>query len=342
MPLQFDELIRINNLKVSFHLDEGLVQALDGVDLSIKAGKVMGLVGESGCGKSITARSILRIIPSPGKIDEGQILFRTKLGSSDGKEQTIDLAQIDENSELLRQIRGGQISMIFQEPMTSFSAYHTLGDQISEAAIVHRYADQNQARQLSIEMLERVGIPNPETRVRQYPHEFSGGMRQRAMIAMAMICNPSLLIADEPTTSLDVTLQAQILELMRDLQNDYNSSVLFITHNLGVIAQIADEVGIMYMGKIVESGSVIDIFDNPKHPYTVNLLEAIPKITGGRKKRLTAIEGNVPSPFEIPGGYRFHPRCQRIIKGVCETKLPSVTHIDKGHQVLCHLYNQGQ
>jgi len=314
MPLENDELIRITNLKVSFHLDEGLVQALDGIDISIKAGKVIGLVGESGCGKSITARSILRIIPPPGKITEGQILFKTKLGSPDGKEQIVDLAQLEEDSELLRQIRGGQISMIFQEPMTSFSAYHTVGDQISEAALVHQCTDKHEARQLNIEMLERVGIPNADTRIGQYPHEFSGGMRQRAMIAMAMICNPSLLIADEPTTSLDVTLQAQILELMRDLQNDYNSSVLFITHNLGVIAQIADEVGIMYMGKIVESGSVIDIFDNPKHPYTVNLLEAITKIT----------------------------RCQRIIKGVCETKLPSVTHIDKGHQVLCHLYNQGQ
>jgi len=340
MPLENDELIRITDLKVSFHLDEGFVQALDGIDISIKAGKVIGLVGESGCGKSITARSILRIIPSPGKITGGQILFKTKLGSPDGKEQIVDLAQLEEDSELLRQIRGGQISMIFQEPMTSFSAYHTVGDQISEAALVHQCTDKHEARQLSIEMLERVGIPNADTRIGQYPHEFSGGMRQRAMIAMAMICNPSLLIADEPTTSLDVTIQAQILELMRDLRKDYNSSVLFITHNLGVIAQIADEVYIMYMGKIVESGSVNDIFHNPKHPYTVNLLQAIPKITGERKERLTAIEGNVPSPFEIPGGCRFHPRCQHMIKGVCEGIIPSITQINTGHQVSCHLYNQ--
>jgi len=342
MPLKNDELIHISDLKVTFPLDEGLVRALDGIDLSIKTGKVMGLVGESGCGKSITARSILRIIPSPGRIDEGQILFRTKLGSSDGKEHVIDLAQIEEDSETLRQIRGGQISMIFQEPMTSFSAYHTLGDQIGEAAIVHQAVDKHDAHQLSIEMLERVGIPNAETRVKQYPHEFSGGMRQRAMIAMAMICNPSLLIADEPTTSLDVTIQAQILELMRDLRKDFNSSVLFITHNLGVIAQIADEVCIMYMGKIVESGLVNDIFHNPKHPYTVDLLQAIPKITGERKERLTAIEGNVPSPFEIPGGCRFHPRCKHMIKGVCEKELPAITHIDNDHQVSCHLYSQKQ
>lgn len=340
MPLKNDELIRISGLKVAFPLDEGLVRALDGIDLSLKVGKVMGLVGESGCGKSITARSILRIIPPPGKIDEGEILFRTKLGNPDGKEHVIDLAKIEEDSDLLRQIRGGQISMIFQEPMTSFSAYHTLGDQIGEAAIVHQCVDKHEARKLSIEMLERVGIPNAETRVRQYPHEFSGGMRQRAMIAMAMICNPSLLIADEPTTSLDVTIQAQILELMRDLRTEFNSSVLFITHNLGVIAQIADEVCIMYMGKIVESGTVDDIFHDPKHPYTVDLLHAIPKITGERKERLTAIEGNVPSPFEIPEGCRFHPRCEHMIKGVCETELPVITQIDPAHQVFCHLYGQ--
>lgn len=338
MQLNKDELIRISNLRVTFPLDEGLVRALDGIDLSIKIGKVIGVVGESGCGKSITARSILRIIPPPGRIDEGQILFRTRLGNPDSEEHVIDLAKIDENSDLLQQIRGGQISMIFQEPMTSFSAYHTLGDQISEAAIVHQAADKQDARKLSIEMLDRVGIPNAETRVKQYPHEFSGGMRQRAMIAMAMICNPSLLIADEPTTSLDVTIQAQILELMRDLRTDFNSSVLFITHNLGVIAQIADEVCIMYMGKIVENGSVDDIFHKPLHPYTHNLLQAIPKITGERKERLTAIEGSVPSPFEIPGGCRFHPRCERMIKGVCENQIPTATNFNGGHQVFCHLY----
>ena len=343
-------ILEVKNLTKYFPITSGLVlqkkvaevRAVDGVSFAIRRGETLGLVGESGCGKSITARSILRIIPSPGRIDEGQILFRTKLGSSDGKEHVIDLAQIKEDSETLRQIRGGQISMIFQEPMTSFSAYHTLGDQISEAAIVHQAVDKHDAHQLSIEMLERVGIPNAETRVKQYPHEFSGGMRQRAMIAMAMICNPSLLIADEPTTSLDVTIQAQILELMRDLRKDFNSSVLFITHNLGVIAQIADEVCIMYMGKIVESGLVNDIFHNPKHPYTIDLLQAIPKITGERKERLTAIEGSVPSPFEIPDGCRFHPRCQHMIKGVCEKELPAITHIDKHHQVSCHLYSQKQ
>ncbi len=338
MQLNKDELIRIKNLKVSFPLDEGIVQALDGVDISIKKGKVIGVVGESGCGKSITARSILRIIPTPGRIDEGEILVRSNFGTPEGEARIIDLTKIDEDDEILRHIRGGQISMIFQEPMTSFSSYHTIGDQISEAAIVHQVADEHDAYDLAIKMLDRVGIPNAATRVKQYPHQFSGGMRQRAMIAMAMICNPSLLIADEPTTSLDVTIQAQMLELMRDLRTEFSSSIMFITHNLGVIAQIADEVYIMYLGKIVEKGMVKDIFHNPKHPYTINLLQAIPKITGTAKERLVAIEGNVPSPFERPSGCTFHPRCDRIIKGVCESQVPGTTNITEDHLVSCHLY----
>jgi len=339
MQLETDELIRISNLKVTFPLDEGTVQALDGIDLSIKKGKVVGVVGESGCGKSITARSIIRIIPPPGKIDEGEILLRTKIGSTNGGEHVVDLAKIDPESDLMRQIRWGEISMIFQEPMTSFSSYHTLGDQISEAALEHRDITKKDARELTIQMLERVGIPNAPTRVNQYPHEFSGGMRQRAMIAMALICNPSMLIADEPTTSLDVTIQAQMLELMRILRKDFGSSIMFITHNLGVIAQIADEVFIMYLGKIVESGSVNDIFHNPKHPYTVDLLYAIPKITGTTKERLVAIEGSIPSPFERVSGCPFHPRCSRIIKGVCEVQVPVMTDFGSGHAAACHLYS---
>jgi len=340
MQLNTDELIRISNLKVTFPLDEGTVQALDGIDMSIKKGKVIGVVGESGCGKSITARSIIRIIPSPGRIDEGKILLRTKIDSPVGDEQIIDLAQLAADDDLIQKIRWGEISMIFQEPMTSFSAYHTLGDQISEAALVHREITKKEALQLAIQMLDRVGIPNASTRVNQYPHEFSGGMRQRAMIAMALICNPSLLIADEPTTSLDVTIQAQMLELMRNLRQDFGSSIMFITHNLGVIAQIADEVYIMYLGKIVEHGLVKDVFHDPKHPYTVDLLHAIPKITGGSKQSLKAIEGSVPSPFERINGCPFHPRCSRIIKGVCESQVPVLTDFGNDHTTHCHLYNQ--
>ncbi len=340
MQLTPDELIRIRNLKVTFPLDEGTVQALDGVNLSVKKGKVLGVVGESGCGKSITARSILRIIPEPGRIDEGEIWLRTKIGSSDGNEQVIDLAKIDPSSELMRQVRWGEISMVFQEPMTSFSAYHTLGDQISEALLIHRNVTKNEARQLTIEMLERVGIPNASTRIHQYPHEFSGGMRQRAMIAMALICRPSLLIADEPTTSLDVTIQAQMLELMQDLRRDFGSSIMFITHNLGVIAQIADEVSIMYLGKVVEHGSVLDIFHDPKHPYTIDLLNAIPKITGQKKERLVAIEGTIPSPFERVSGCPFHPRCSRVIQGTCESQTPPLIDFGSGHVAVCHLYSE--
>lgn len=340
MQLNPDELLKIRNLKVTFPLDEGIVHALDGVNLSIKTGKVLGVVGESGCGKSITARSILRIIPEPGRIDEGEIWLRTKVGSPDGHEQFVDLAKIDPASELMRQIRWGEISMVFQEPMTSFSAYHTLGDQISEALLVHREVSRHEARHMTIEMLERVGIPNASTRIHQYPHEFSGGMRQRAMIAMALICKPSLLIADEPTTSLDVTIQAQMLALMQDLRRDFGSSIMFITHNLGVIAQIADEVSIMYLGKVVEHGRVSDIFHDPKHPYTMDLLNAIPKITGQKKERLVAIEGNIPSPFERVSGCPFHPRCSRIIKGVCETQVPPEIDFGNQHIALCHLYSE--
>jgi oligopeptide/dipeptide ABC transporter ATP-binding protein len=340
MQLNPDELIRISNLKVTFPLDEGTVQALDGIDLSIKKGKVIGVVGESGCGKSITARSIIRIIPTPGKIDKGQILLRTKVGSPNGEEHIIDIAQLDEDSEIMRQIRWGEVAMIFQEPMTSFSSYHTLGNQIGEAAIIHRHVTKEEANKLAIQMLERVGIPNAPTRVNQYPHEFSGGMRQRAMIAMALICNPALLIADEPTTSLDVTIQAQMLELMRDLREDFGSSIMFITHNLGVIAQIADEVYIMYLGKIVEHGLVNDIFHDPKHPYTVDLLNAIPKITGEVEERLVAIEGSIPSPFERVSGCPFHPRCSQIIRGVCENQVPQMTDFGNDHTTFCHLYNQ--
>ena len=342
MQLGIDELIKIHGLKLSFTLDEGSVQALDGIDLSIKKGKVVGVVGESGCGKSIMARSIIRIIPDPGKIDQGEILLRTRIGSSNGEEHVIDLAKIDPDSEMMRQIRWGEISMIFQEPMTSFSSYHTLGNQISEAVLVHQNVTKQEANQLTIEMLDRVGIPNAATRMTQYPHEFSGGMRQRAMIAMALICNPSLLIADEPTTSLDVTIQAQMLELMRSLRKDFGSSVVFITHNLGVIAQIADEVYIMYMGKIVESGSVGDIFHDPKHPYTLNLLQAIPKITGAVKERLVAIEGSIPSPFERVSGCPFHPRCNQMIQGVCEDQIPVMTDFGNDHKAVCHLYSQSK
>ncbi len=338
MQLGDNDLLRINRLRVTFPLDEGTVQALDGINLTIKKGQVIGIVGESGCGKSITARAILQIIPPPGKIDEGEILIKTKVGSPDNQEYILDLAKLHPNDSILQQIRWGEISMVFQEPMTSFSAYHTLGEQMMEALRVHKKVSRQEAKNAAIRMLDRVGIPNASVRVNQYPHEFSGGMRQRAMIGMALICNPSLLIADEPTTSLDVTIQAQMLDLMKDLRRDFGSSIMFITHNLGVIAQIADEVSIMYLGKIVEQGPVRSIFHDHKHPYTSALVEAIPKIGKAKKERLTTIQGSVPNPFERPSGCPFHNRCQQMIAGVCDVNDPAIKDLGNGHQVSCFLY----
>jgi len=331
--LQDNELIRINDLKVSFPLEEGTVRALRGVDLVMKKNRVIGVVGESGCGKSITARSILRILPEPGQIDAGEILFQ-----SNETNAIIDIAKMDLKDPYLRKIRGGEISMIFQEPMNSFSVYHTIGDQIMEVVLEHQDVSKNTAREMTIEMLHKVGIPNASTRVDQYTHEYSGGMRQRAMIAMALICHPSLLIADEPTTSLDVTIQAQVLTLMKNLQEEFHSSIMFITHNLGVIAQIADEVAIMYLGYVVERGTVQDIFHRPKHPYTENLLKAIPKIGKTKGQRLDAIEGMVPGSFEIVHGCPFHDRCEKMIAGICDQMVPRETSIDGEHKVSCFLY----
>ncbi len=333
-----NELLKINNLRVSIPLDEGNVVALDGIDLSIQKGKVIGIVGESGCGKSITARSILRILPPPGKIDSGEILFRTKIGSSDGEDHIIDLAKLDIESEVLRQIRWGEISMVFQEPMSSFSAYHTIGNQMMEALLMHQEISKDKAREKAISMLDRVGIPNGSVRIDQYPHEFSGGMRQRAMIGMALICNPAILIADEPTTSLDVTIQAQILDLFKEIRRDFGSSIMFITHNLGVIAQIADEVAIMYLGRIIEYGSTREIFHNYQHPYTKSLVHAIPKIGDLTKKRLVAIQGSVPGSFERPTGCSFHNRCPQAMPGVCDVRKPKVTDVGNGHIVECLLF----
>jgi len=324
-------LLEVKELWVSFPLDEGLVQALHGVSLSIKTGKVLGVVGESGCGKTVTAQSIMRIIPRPGRIDTGQILLHRSNG-------VIDLAQLNPAGEEICQIRGKEIAMVFQEPMSSFSPVHTIGNQIIEAILLHQRVGKKEARARAIELLDRVGIPNASKRIDDYPFEFSGGMRQRAMIAMALSCNPALLIADEPTTALDVTIQAQILELMRDLQREFGMAIMFITHNLGVIAQIADEVAIMYLGKVVEEGSVREIFHNPKHPYTFNLLRAIPRIGKTSGQRLFSIRGGVPGPFERPRGCAFHPRCDEILPGRCDVDDPPVIQLDKDHKVRCFLY----
>jgi peptide/nickel transport system ATP-binding protein len=339
-------LIKVNDLKTYFFLDEGTVKAVDGVDMEIKTGKTLGVVGESGCGKSITARSIMRIVAKGGKIVNGEILFHRRVrGEGGGGEQVeiLDLAKLGAQSEAMRMIRGGEISMVFQEPMTSLSPVHTIGNQIGEVIVLHQKLKPNEAREKAIEMLNFVGMPLPKRTIDRYPHELSGGMRQRAMIAMALSCHPSLLIADEPTTALDVTTEAQILTLMRRLQTEMGMSIMFITHNLGVIAQMADQVAVMYLGKIVEETSVDRIFYNPMHPYTQALLQSIPRLGArkGRDYRLASIHGTVPDPYNLPTGCPFHPRCARRIPEVCDKSMPGVTEGEPGHKVRCFLYQSG-
>jgi len=331
-------LLEIKDLRVSFPLDEGTVRAVEGVDLTMRRGEVLGVVGESGCGKSVTAHSVLRILATPGRIDSGQILFHPPGSSDTNGSGVVNLASLNPTGPEIRNIRGKDIAMIFQEPMSSFSPVHTIGSHIIEAILLHQMVSPARAREMTIELLQLVGISGAEQRIDNYPHQFSGGMRQRAMIAMALSCNPSLLIADEPTTALDVTIQAQILDLMRGLQKRLGMAVMFITHNLGVIAQIADTVAIMYLGQVVEYGPVREILRNPKHPYTVDLLRAVPRLGKTAGQRLVAIEGSIPSPFQRPSGCPFHTRCSRAMEGRCEVHMPVLTQVDKQHSVRCLLY----
>lgn len=324
-------LLEIKNLKTYFFYDEGTVKAIDGINFKIIKGKTLGVVGESGCGKSVTAQSILRILGPRGEIVEGEIILYR-----DGEK--IDLTKLNPQGEEIRKIRGKDITMIFQEPMTSLAPVYTIGDQIMEAILLHQEVTEEQAREIAIEMLRKVGIPKPEERIDAYPFELSGGMRQRAMIAMALSCNPSLLIADEPTTALDVTIQAQILDLMRSLQQEIGMAIMMITHNMGVIAEMADDVVVMYLGKIVEGAYVNDIFYDPKHPYTIALLKSIPKIGKKVRARLESIKGMVPDPYNLPSGCRFHTRCPSYIRGVCEKGEPPEVEVAPGHRASCFLY----
>jgi oligopeptide/dipeptide ABC transporter ATP-binding protein len=318
------DLLQVRNLQTSFFTPEGEVRAIDGVSFEIREGKTLGLVGESGCGKSVTSLSIMRLIPSPpGKIVGGEILYRGR-----------DLLKL--SNEEMRKIRGNEISMIFQEPMTSLNPVFTVGNQIGEAIKLHQGLGKKETRAKTIEMLRLVKIADPESRVDAYPHQLSGGMRQRVMIAMALSCNPSLLIADEPTTALDVTIQAQILELMKELQQKIGGmALLLITHDLGVVAEQADEVAIMYAGKIVERSNTRAIFNHPFHPYTVGLLNSLPGATGQKKKRLDAIPGVVPNPLNLPSGCRFRDRCPRAAD-LCAQTEPELSENEAGHTVACH------
>ena len=331
-----EQLLSVRNLKTHFPLDEGNVIALDGVDLDIKRGKTLAVVGESGCGKSVTARSILRILDRPGEIVDGEILFNKGDGAADA---VIDILSLDANGSEMRNMRGGEIGLIFQEPMTSFSPVHTIGKQLSEAVRLHTDLEKNEVRDLCVKSLERVGIPFPEERINSYAFELSGGLRQRAMIALALVCNPTILIADEPTTALDVTTQAQILRLLKDLQSENGMAIMLITHNLGVVAEMADEVAVMYLGKVIESGPVDEIFHDPKHPYTQALLKSIPSVTSEVGERLESISGAVPHPYSRPTGCSFHPRCDQYMAGKCEVEFPAVSNINERHTVSCFLYS---
>jgi oligopeptide/dipeptide ABC transporter ATP-binding protein len=327
-------IVEVSKLRTHFFLDEGVLKALDGVSFTVGEREIMGLIGESGCGKSVTAQSILRIVPQPGRIVAGTIHLRMQNGGP------IDLVKLPPFGDEIRNIRGRHISMIFQEPMTSLSPVHTIGHQIMEAIEIHVTPDKKEARGLTLEIMAKVGIPNPMQRIDEYPHQLSGGLRQRAMIAMALSCNPSLLIADEPTTALDVTVQAQILDLINHLQQQIGMSVLYITHDLGVISEIAENVAVMYLGRIVEYGRNKDLFANPLHPYTVRLLHSIPKFGPKAKSRLDAIKGNVPIPLDPPWQCGFVSRCPDAIQGTCELAVPALREMETGHFVRCFRHHQ--
>ena len=316
-------LLNVTDLKTYFRTMDGVVKAVDGVDFSLKPGQTLGIVGESGCGKSVTSLSVMRLIDPPGWIAGGQMLFRGT-----------DLATLSEKE--MRRIRGDEISMIFQEPMTSLNPVFTVGNQVMEAIIEHRKVSKREALAQTVELFRMVGIPSPERRVKDYPHNMSGGMRQRVMIAMALALQPDLLIADEPTTALDVTIQAQILELIKDLRVKVNTAVMLITHDIGVVAEMADNVVVMYTGKVVEHGTVMQVLKTPKHPYTVGLLNSIPSL-GQKGTRLNVIPGTVPSPLNLPRGCPFAPRCPHVM-AICREELPPLKTLDDGSAARCWLY----
>ncbi len=326
-------ILEVRNLKTYFFLENCTVKAVDGVDLTLGRNTTLGLVGESGCGKSVTALSIMRLIQSPpGRIVEGQILLKRNR-NGDGK-QMVDIATLNPHGSTMRNIRGGEIAMVFQEPMTSLNPLYTIGSQIAESVRLHQKVGHREALDRAREMLYKVRISDPERRLHEYPHQLSGGMRQRVMIAMALSCNPSILIADEPTTALDVTVQAQILDLMRELQSDFESSIILITHNLGVVSQMADYVAVMYLGKVVEYADTHTLFHHPVHPYTIGLLNSVPVFGKRGEKILVPIPGIVPTPTENIPGCAFAPRCSCVEKA-CAEETPPLCEVEAGHKVAC-------
>ncbi len=324
-------LLSVKNLSTHFFSREGVLNAVDGVSFAIRPGEALGVAGESGCGKSVTAQSILRIVPEHGKIVDGEILLNQQ-------GVITDLVKLDWQGAEIRKIRGAVISMVFQEPMSAFSMVYTIGNQISEVIRLHQQCGEREARERTIEILRRVGMPKPEQTIDAYPFALSGGMRQRAMIAMALSCHPSLLIADEPTTAVDVTIQAQVLELMKELQRDLGMALMVITHDLAVISELCDRVMIMYLGRDVESAPAKELFNNPKHPYTIGLLRSVPELGQGKSQVIDPIEGSVPSPYDRPQGCHFHTRCPDFMPGTCDVSYPPQIEVGPGHKVRCHLY----
>ena len=318
--MENDILLQVTDLRTHFFTDDGVVKAVDGVNFRVRKGRTLGIVGESGCGKSITALSILRLLDHPGKIVAGEIRFKG--------EELLSLTEKE-----MRAIRGCTISIIFQDPMTALNPVLTIGDQLSEVLLVHQGMSPHKARVAVIDMLSRVGVTEPEKRFDQYVHVLSGGIQQRAMIAMALLCKPDLLLADEPTTALDVTIQAQILELMRDIQNDLETSIVFITHDLGVIAELAHDIVVMYAGKIVESAPVRELFNDPRHPYTQGLLKCLPRLDA-EETELFTIRGTVPGPFDMVDGCPYHTRC-RYVKSICRERIPMLEEAAPGHEAAC-------
>ena len=325
-----DNILEVKDLHVDIHMSEGLLTAVRGVNFEMKKGETLGLVGESGCGKSLTCKAILGINEKKC-VSSGQILFDSE---GLGEVELISLANEKKNDKI-RSIRGKEISMIFQEPMVAFSPMYTIGNQINEATRLHITKDKKKSKEISMDVMRKVGIANVEKRYNQYPHEFSGGMLQRALIAMALVCNPKLLIADEPTTALDVTIQAQILELMKELQKDFNTSILFITHDLGVVARMCDRVAVMYLGKIVESADAKEIYANPQHPYTRGLIGSVHKIGSKKEERLFSIEGTVPLAMNLPEACGFYDRCDVRIEGLCNKAEPELVEVAPGHKIAC-------
>jgi oligopeptide/dipeptide ABC transporter ATP-binding protein len=327
-----DPVLQVRNLHTHFFADEGVVRAVDGASFDLYAGRTLGIVGESGCGKSVTARSILRIVERPGRVVGGEILLRRVDG------RTVDVTKLPPDGAQMRAIRGGEIGLVFQEPMSSLSAFHTIGNQLIEAIRLHSRLSKRAARTRAIELLAMVGIPRPSQRVDSYSFELSGGLRQRVMVALALAGEPRILIADEPTTALDVTTQAQILDLTRRLQVERELAVILITHDMGVIAEMADDVMVMYLGKEVEKGPVDAIFHAPRHPYTRSLLRSIPSVLAEPRARLATIAGSIPHPYARPSGCPFHPRCPEKLRGTCETNFPPEVVIGERHATACHLY----